>query len=126
MDPSGIEIPASIQKRLLNDHSLDVEIDRFALTATQVKKYNLPHSKDAIKRSDPNYAKYVNNYGLVAVELDALHPATMEKLIKEAIERHLDMSTIEQEIIIQEREISELADLRRGIIETAENSGVSL
>ncbi|SHH63112.1 hypothetical protein [Desulfofustis glycolicus] len=126
LDPSGWQIPVSICDRLARDHGVSVELDRFALNPEQVYQYRLPHNPDALKWTDPNAAKYVKLYGRLAVELDALHPATLEKEIKAALARHLDVEGMMEERLIQAREINELAKVRTTVIRAIESVGIAI
>jgi hypothetical protein len=80
-------------------HEIDLEVRHIALTPEQVDIYNLPHSIDAVKKTDPNYKAWIEAYGpdQAAVELDALHP----RIVKEIVERELstiyDMGSIDEE-----------------------------
>lgn len=126
LDPSGWQIPVSIADRLEKDHGVHVELDRFALNPEQVHQYRLPHNPDALKWSDTNAVKYVRIHGQLAVELDALHPATLEKEIVEALSRHLDTEGMMEERSIQTREIKELAKVRTTVIKAIETAGIAI
>lgn len=116
LDPSGWKIPLAAQETLFRDFGVDVEFDRFALNPDQVEKYRLPHNPDALKWADSNAKEYVRRYGEVAVELDALSPATLTAEIKTALERHLDVETMDAEREIEKREREKLKALRRKVI----------
>ncbi|MDY0039941.1 hypothetical protein [Desulfofustis limnaeus] len=126
LDPSGWQIPVSISDRLMRDHGVYVKLDRFALNPEQVYQHRLPHNPDALKWTDPNAAKYVKLFGRLAVELDALHPATLEKEIRAALARHLDVEGMLEEQSIQAREITELAKVRTTVIKAIESAGIAI
>lgn len=113
LDPSGIAIPKALQSKLLDHHGLDVEVRRVALLPEQVEALNLPESLDAAKRQDPNYAAWVREYGpdMKPVELDAMHPETLQRLIRDALEGVYDMSEFR---VQQQRERAD-RDLIRSI-----------
>ena len=50
-DPTGIDIPESIQNKLLEFHVISVELVRVGLNEDQLKRFNLPESVDASKNS---------------------------------------------------------------------------
>ncbi len=97
LDPSGIAIPKALQRNILERHNIDVEVKTIALTIDQVEKYNLPLSVDAIKPKDPNYGAWLEKYGRYQspVELDALHPDIIQKIIREALSSVYDMDQYE-------------------------------
>jgi len=88
-DPSGMDIPRSIQDYLtLLSNGDTFDFRRIALNQDQIKKYQ-PKPFWA-KASDSRHAKFVKLYGNDAYELDALEPQVLVDLIqghiKEAIE----------------------------------------
>jgi len=85
-DPSGEDIFRWINEEL---KPYNIEVHKVALTREQVRKYKLPPMIP--KKSDPRYKKYVKKYGEVAVELDALHPATLRDIIRKAILKYMDV-----------------------------------
>lgn len=90
-DPSGEEMCTSLKKRLaeLGSHPT---IYKVALTKEEVIRYNLPH--DPTKASDSRSAKFVEKYGDMAVELDALPPDVLQARIREEVEKYVDMAAI--------------------------------
>lgn len=120
LDPSGWEmLPAMLE-------TLQVEMElgdlvkgvRCALTPAQVERYRLPPSIEAMKATDsrtPNFKAMLRGDGYpddLAVELDALPPATLAGLVRESIEAHLDLSLFEREREREEAERLELARLK--------------
>ena len=59
------------------------------MTREQVREYRLPPMVP--KESDPRYRRFVERYGEVAVELDALHPAVLRDIIRRSILRYMDV-----------------------------------
>ncbi len=120
LDPSGWEMLPAMLKTFREDFGLDKDtllIERCALTPQQaVDVYELPYSIDAMKLQDPRTSKYKKmllkaGYSEdVAVELDALPPATLEELISLAIESRLDMAAFEQE---QQKQNADMEALRK-------------
>ena len=70
--------------------------------------------------------EYVRRYGEVAVELDALDPATLTAEIKTALERHLDVETMDAEREVEVRERDGLKALRRDVIGFIEGRGYAI
>jgi len=120
-DPSGIDIERHINEEL---SQYGISVIRVALTERQVKQYALPSLKP--KLTDTRTPKFVQKYGNVAVELDALHPKILKQLIRQsimnyvALDRMLEAET-EQAIEEQTEEIVEtvLKDLKKRIREEA-------
>lgn len=106
-DPSGISIYNSFVERLKSYGEYDemIEFKRVALTPEQIEKYKLP--QDPAKKSDPNYKKFVNQYGDNVVELDSLPPDALKNLIKNCIEAKVDDA-----ILAQVQEIEELEQIQ--------------
>jgi hypothetical protein len=120
LDPSGWEMLPAMMRTLQVEMELGdlVEGIRCALLPSQVEHYQLPHSIEAMKQSDPRTPKFkamLRQQGYpddLAVELDALPPALLQGLVRQAIESHLDMTLFEQECRRQEVEHSQLGTLR--------------
>lgn len=78
-DPSGEDIPRSIQNNL-DRMGIDIEVKRIALLKNQVVEWNLPPAP--IKIGDSRSAKW---NGLGQVELDAVAPDKIQELCRNAI-----------------------------------------
>lgn len=117
LDPSGIAIPKALQSKLFDHHGLDVEVRRVALLPEQVSALNLPESLDAAKRQDPNYAAWVREYGpdMKPVELDAMHPETLQRLIRESLESVYDMREFRQQRQREHADRSVISSIRRQV-----------
>lgn len=128
LDPSGWEMLPSMMETLQEEMGLGdlVEGKRYALTPEQVTAYNLPQSIDAMKDADTRTPKFKdmlreNGYpDTLAVELDALPPATLETLVREAIEENLDLSKFGAEQQREEAEREALAELRGRVTQIVE------
>lgn len=107
LDPSGRAIPRAIKNTLYEIHDVDVDVRVIALTPEQVNDHQLPHSIDAVKKTDPNYKKWLLEYGPYqpAVELDALHPEVLKGILKNSLSDVYDIDSMidEQEIERDER-----------------------
>lgn len=108
-DPSGLSIYNSLADRIRKHGNAGeyITFERIALTPEQIEKYNLP--SDPAKKKDPNYRRFVSEYGDNVVELDALPPDVLRNLIKGCIEKHLDFELFAQ---VQEIELQERAELQ--------------
>lgn len=114
LDPSGMEMLPSMLQTLKQEMGLgDLVVDqRCALTLEQVEQFNLPRNPDAIKKGDTRAPKYAEEFGDLAVELDALPPRVLQALVREAIESNLDLSLLEEERRSEAAELDRLERLR--------------
>jgi hypothetical protein len=103
-DPSGEDICRALREGLAF-FGVFPEVAKAALTKEDVLTYNLP--PDFAKTTDSRRKAFVERYGDMAVELDALPLPVLRKKIREAVEANLDMTALE-EIRQEEREDLEL------------------
>ena len=82
-DPSGIDMTRDIQERM-SLFGADVEVNRIALTMSQVELYNPP--PNPTKLTDARAGGYLSTYGEECWELDALDPSVMSDLISTHVE----------------------------------------
>lgn len=88
-DSSGKDIIRSLQERLEKEcDSIDFEHDLIALTKDQIDHWNLPHAP--AKKTDSRTASFVAEHGDMAVELDAIEPTELQKLIKDSVNPFFD------------------------------------
>jgi hypothetical protein len=122
LDPSGWFMLPAMLETLQDEMELGdaVEGIRGALTPEQVRKYSLPKDPKALKAKDPRAKKYVEMFGTLAVELDALSPPILQEVITETIEGTIDMDAFEEELEEQEEERVRLAELRTDILASIE------
>lgn len=127
LDPSGWEMLPALLETLTGEMGLGdfVEGVRCALRPEQVEQYRLPRSPDAMKATDSRAKKFkemlrASGYSDdLAVELDALPPETLARLVRESIERHLDMSLFKKECEKEEAERLELEEVKGRILRVA-------
>jgi len=124
LDPSGLQIPKSVQNKLLTRHSVEIEVVRAALNPKQVREYKLPTIPHAAKKRDPNYDRWKEfcnqNYPEAApVELDALHPSALEHIVQCELEKVLDMDAVVKQKKIEVRERKTLLKMRGEILDFA-------
>lgn len=86
-DPSGLDIPRSIQESL-ETFGADVEVIRIGLTKEQIDAAGAP--PNPAKDTDKRYKKYVQEHGGTCWELDALDPETLSNLYAQSIDRLTD------------------------------------
>lgn len=100
-DPSGEDIPRSIEENF-EKFGCPVEVKRIALVEHQVKAWKLPPAP--AKETD---AITKNWGGLGQVELDAVEPRKLQKLVREAVNEYLN-EDLYQELL--EQQADEKAD----------------
>ncbi|MBA7693619.1 hypothetical protein ES703_102207 [subsurface metagenome] len=119
-DPSGKSIAKSLKLRLEKYGAGKINFIPLALTKQQTIDLRLP--TQIAKKSDPRFKTFVEEEGTDrVVELDALPPEKLEKIIAEKIESYIDPETWNEELgrIKKEKKeakktIQELADKLRG------------
>lgn len=93
-DPSGVLIPVTIERRLDQlCERLDCPppiIERVALTEEQIAHFNLPTRPT--KRAGNSHA---NTFEGESTELDALPAGELRAMVRDCIERHISLSTLE-------------------------------
>ncbi len=114
-DPSGEDMVRDLEDRLTRYGAGDIELEKIALTSDQVSTLGLPPMP--AKKSDPRYDRFAASYGDQVVELDALPPDELERIVSTAIKDLIDQDAWNAEIekARQEREevqksIDELLD----------------
>ena len=97
-DPSGLDMIRDIQERL-NEFGTSLEVRHIALTMEQIDEYNPP--PNPAKVTDPRSGNYIDEFGAVSWEVDALDPPTLHELVRHNIESLIDLdlylSVIDQE-----------------------------
>jgi len=108
-DPSGEDIPRSIQDNLSKDFGVEVEVRRIALLESQVLKWNLPPAP--AKSGDSRTANWD---GLGQVELDAVSPERLRKMLEDAVSEIFDQDLFEelnrQEEVERRKYVAELKE----------------
>lgn len=104
-DPSGLDMIRDIQERL-DEFGADVEVIPIGLTMKQIEKYNPP--PNPAKITDPRAKSYIQEYGGVSWEVDALNPKTLNTLVKKNIEKLIDINLFNEQLEQEERDKEEL------------------
>lgn len=112
-DPSGVEMLTAMETTLRDELRVTgIRFERVALLKEDIYKYKLPHSPEALKKTDTRAKKHIAEYGELAVELDALPPNVLQSKIKGAIEGVLDMDKIKEERGSEALELDKLNRIR--------------
>jgi len=105
-DPSGLDITDDLERRFHRYGAENVILERVALTIDQVRQHKL--APNPTKKADPIAEWYIQRYGDQCWELDALDPRELQKVIREAIARHIDRETWDERLREIERDREEL------------------
>jgi hypothetical protein len=108
-DPSGEDMKRSLEDRLAF-FDCRPTIRKVALTFEDVQKYQLPPNR--CKAEDLRSRKHVEKYGDVSVELDALPPAILVKMIHDAVCSEIDLPALER---TKSKEAEETASLNQAL-----------
>ena len=109
-DPSGEDIARSEKVRLEKYGARQINFTPLALTEKQAIDYRLP--TQMAKKSDPRFKAFVEKYGTDrVVELDALPPPELEKIIATKIESYIDDDIWDEELDRIETEKDECREL---------------
>jgi len=120
-DPSGVEMLRAMEITLREELLVEgIEFKRVALLKEDISRYRLPHSPEALKKTDSRASKHIEQYGELAVELDALPPAVLEEKIRTAIERELDMEAYRDEVAENSRELDKLNTIKSRVVKLVE------
>lgn len=113
-DPSGVDIERDLSERLDRYGATQFIVNRIALTSDQIREYSLPPMP--VKRSDARSEGFLEEYGDKAVELDALDPNTLQKIVQEAIVGQIDVRLWNERI----RKIDDMRKWIKGKLEDME------
>jgi len=101
-DPSGVDIPRAAKAGVEFWGARDVDLDVIALTPEQIQEHQLPPVPP--KTTDTRTAGFLAKNGQDTVELDALAPDVLARIVEEAIRTHIDLDTWKTEEIAEKRE----------------------
>lgn len=106
-DPTGIDISRDLETQL-QDLGTYPKIERVALNRNQVDEYNLPPIPT--KPTDSRTRKHIQQYGDMAVELDALPPNVLTRITEGAILKHLDFGAYQNTLRQQQEEENQIKE----------------
>ena len=93
LDPSGEDMVRDIEDRLETFNVSNFLVEKLALNIDQVRHFKLPHN--SVKSADSRSPGFVAKYGSKCYEVDAIPPKALQKMIREAIQSHMDMDAYE-------------------------------
>jgi hypothetical protein len=112
-DPSGLDMVRDIGARFLEFGLDNVQVQKIALTTEQVKTYNPP--PNPAKITDPRAKAYIEKFGPVSWEVDALKPDILDRLLRESIKYVIDMEIFEKVILEEKQQREKLFTIARGL-----------
>jgi len=115
-DPSGMMMVDNICERLSLLKVPDFEFRPIALTKEQALRYNLPPND--VKGQDTNSPAYIDKYGDVAWECDALPTDVLQDILRREIWSSIDLDKFEEMMAQEEREKQQL----KVVIESMSNN----
>ncbi len=110
-DPSGLDMIRDIEDRL-NEFGVHPEVRQIGLTMEQIKEFNPP--PNPAKITDPRATKYIEKYGAISWEVDALNPETLHSLVRENVEELIDMDLFNKSLEQEEKDKEKLKKLSQG------------
>lgn len=112
-DPDGEEIAHSFARSMRDDFEIDtIHAVKVALTGEQVARFNLPPVMQA-KKSSAQCRKFVERHGENVFELEALPPADLQSILRQAIESAIDRGALDAEIEAEKQDAAFLDVVRR-------------
>lgn len=117
LDPSGCAMLPAMLTTLQVKMGLGELVlgERCALTLEQVEEHRLPNNPDALKVDDTRARGYVEEFGEIAVELDALPPPVLEQIVRESIERNLDVNLLRDELEAQAEDAKRVSQMKKKV-----------
>jgi len=108
-DPSGEDIVRAIRDSYVYFTDDVPEVIKVALTRDDIDEYNLP--PDFTKSTDSRSAKFVEEHGDIAVELDALPLPVLQRKIRDSIGDYMDLEAITEVEEIESKERIKLSNI---------------
>src|SRR5262249_34323613 len=119
-DPEGIDIPHSFARSMRDDFGIedkDIVLIKVALTPAHVARFGLQPNNLEAKKEGARYKRFVELYGNDGYELEALAPAVLQQLLRNAIDSVLDTAAFNHEIEFEKQDAAHLGAVRRAVQE---------
>ncbi len=100
-DPSGEDMVRDVRERL-EMFGVALQVDKIALTERQIAKYAPP--PNPAKSTDPRYGAYKEKHGDESWELDALDPATLQRVVRGKLADLIDPGAIKRVLAEESRQ----------------------
>lgn len=120
-DPDGENIGESLIRSLRDDFGVRfIDPYKVALTREQVEDLKLPRVMKA-KTTSTSYTRFKDRHGDDVFELEALPPATLQKLLRNAIETVIDMDAYNEQVAQEIEDAQFLEGVRRRVSDALGN-----
>jgi hypothetical protein len=114
-DPSGVSIAEKVEEELMSRApSSDITVERLAVNREQIERWNLPTRPT--KTSDTRASRFKQVYGTDSVELDAIPPDELRRLVRGAIDSHMEPWRLEQFRMVEKEEREKLRSMFGGAV----------
>ncbi len=114
-DPEGEDIAHSFARSLRDDFGISsIEAVKVALTAEQVLRLQLPPVANA-KAGSSRRERFVSAHGERVWELEALSPEQLQSILREAINRIIDVNLFNSEVDQEKKDSVFLDGVRRRV-----------
>lgn len=105
-DPSGVDIPRKVETDLREfAHGAEIHFQRVAVTAQQIEEWDLPGRPT--KQTDTRSKNFTGD----SVEVDAIKPAELRRLVSECITKHIDQDVLDGTLKIESLERESLEEI---------------
>ena len=112
-DPSGLDMIRDIKDRMSTFQIDNLTVNQIALTQSQIKQYNPP--PNPAKENDPRAKWYIEKWGNVSWELDALKPQVLTILLESEIKKLINLELYNSIIQEENREKEQLEEFVEGL-----------
>ena len=97
---------------IVKDFRVDVEVVPIALTMDQIEEHQPPPNPAKVK--DPRSTGYIDTFGAVSWELDALPPKALNRLVEREMMHRIDVDLFEKRVKKEEEDKNRLTELIKG------------
>ncbi len=108
-DPSGENIYQNLKESFPRDFGISLEIEKVALRFEDIERYQLP--PNPAKKTDSRAGSFIEKYGDISVELDALPLPVLQDKIRKSIHSFLDMEALLHTAQLEKVEQKKLASM---------------
>jgi hypothetical protein len=113
-DPSGVSIAEKVEEELLARAPFsDITVERLAVNREQIERWSLPTRPT--KTSDTRARRFRQLHGTDSVELDAIPPDELRRLVKDSIDSHMEPWRLEQFRMVEREERQTLKSMFGGV-----------
>ncbi len=110
-DPGGFRIAGKVDSEMRDHlgHDYDLTVRRIAVTPEQIRDWRLPTRE--VKKSDKQAPAFIEQYGDISCELDAIAPNTLRQLVRDHLEQHMEPTRLRALKLAEEEERKGLEQL---------------